>query len=259
MGIALAGVFWAASARAQPTTQPATQPTTQPAADALDARAAQLAMKVLADPLDATARMNLRQLRAEQARRRTSAYLSLAAGLEAYLAVGPEVAAAALTKAARSPKALSLAAGSSKSPADILAEAARAARSAPAAAKDLCRHCGGTGEVFCRVGRCFGSGKAACSQCKGAGVIRARHPLFTTFQAFLCGKCQGPGVTGCTSCNSTGTQPCPACKGKKVAGAGPTVDARTRQALRGVIAKARLLAGGRIDLYTEGARKPSPR
>jgi len=259
VGIALVAGLLTASVRAQPATGPATQPATQPAVNPLDARAAELARKVLADPLDSSARMNLRQLRGEQARRLKEAYAALAGGLEAYLDVGAPVSAAALATAAQSSRASSLMADSPRPLPEILAEARQAVFSAAATAGQACRQCGGTREVPCRAPRCYGSGKVPCPQCKGSGVIRARNPLFKTAQAYLCGKCRGVGVVGCSSCGSTGTQVCRACKGKKPAAGARSLDEKTRRALRRAIAKARLLAGGRIDLYTNGARKPSPR
>ncbi len=240
---------------------PAVAAGARPAAPApdLDVRAAALAGRVLADPLDAAAREELERLRGGQRRRDASACRSLAQGLKAYLQAGPELAAPALRRAAGSAKAASLTQSLAKPLERILADLGASASPVGGKAK-ICRKCGGTGQADCTAQRCHASGMVSCPKCAGSGVIRVEQPFPRGHVYVLCPDCAGAGVIRCPVCGGGGTVPCSACKSGPAGDWGrqhlaPDQASRIRQ----VICKARRLAAGRIDLYTAGALKPSPK
>jgi hypothetical protein len=256
---------WAAAAaltallRGQPPTQPA-QPATQPAAGEMDARARVLAREVLADPLNVAAREELRRIRQEQDRHLRLAYTALADGLKTYLDAGAVLAAGPLEQAARSPRAVSLAASLPRPLPALLAEAQAAGDAERAARKKLCARCGGTGQADCGAHRCYASGKVPCPRCNGAGAIRKMLPGLQGYVYILCSDCGGLGVVPCQECGGTGTVPCPLCaKQPDGAGGQPPVPYEEARAIRQVICKARKLSRGGIDLYTDGALRCSPK
>ena len=91
-----------------PRLQPVVLPLDEPAATSDDDRAAELARRLLADPLDAAVRNALGELRARLLLRDADALDALAGGLRMYLDIGPQLAAGALEKAAGNSSALSL-------------------------------------------------------------------------------------------------------------------------------------------------------
>jgi len=240
-------------------TQPAAPAGEAAAGPEIDARAAALARKALADPLDAGAREKLAGLRRAQKRRDAAAYQALAQGLKAYIQAGPDMAAPALRKAAASPRAASLTQGLSKPLGKVLAELGPSGL--PGAQKTkICRKCGGTGRADCTASRCYASGMVPCTKCSGSGVIRVERPFPRPHEYALCPDCAGAGVVPCPVCGGVGTVPCPACKGKAAGDwSGRHLTAEETRRIREVICKAGRLARGEIDLYTAGALKPSPK
>jgi hypothetical protein len=240
-------------------TQPAAPTGEAAAGPELDARAAALAGKVLADPLDAAAREKLAGLRRAQERRDAAAYQALAQGLKAYIQAGPDMAAPALRKAAASARAASLTQGLSKPLGKILAELGPSGLPGPEKT-GICRKCGGTGRADCTASRCHASGMVPCTKCTGSGIIRVERPFPQPHEYALCPDCVGAGVVPCPVCSGAGTVPCPACKGKAAGDwSGQHLTPEETRRIREVICKAGRLARGEIDLYTSGALKPSPK
>ncbi|MGB2822152.1 MAG: hypothetical protein WBF17_14305, partial [Phycisphaerae bacterium] len=225
----------------------------------LDVRAAALAGKVLADPLDAAAREELVRLRASQRRRDAAACRALAQGLAAYLDAGPQLAAPALRKAAGSAKAASLTRSLAKPLDKIVAALEDAGSPLPGKAK-TCRKCGDTGRADCWAYRCNASGMVPCTKCTGSGVVSVERPFPQAPGYALCPDCAGAGVIGCSACGGTGTVSCPACKSRPAANwSREHIAPEEVRRIRQVICKARRLGRGEIDLYTAGALKPSPK
>ena len=234
-------------------------PTTAPGGADLDARADALAGKVLADPLNAAARDDLERLRRTQCRRDLAAYRALAQGLRAYLAVGPDLAAPALRRAAASARAASLTRSLARPLGKILADLAPAESPAPGKRK-ACDKCADTGQTDCVAHRCYASGRVPCAQCKGTGVLRVEGPMLKVPVYRVCQDCGGTGVVRCQACAGTGAVRCTACKGQPEANWSQRhlAPAEVRQ-IRQVICKARRLARGEVDLYTAGALTCAPK
>jgi len=266
----------AATAQAQPETQPAaTQPDSdvgpviprlepvvlppdEPAATGDDDRAARLARRLLANPLDVAARNELVELRARLSRRDADAVAALAAGLRMYLEIGPRLAAGPLGTAAGNSVALSLT-GELPRPLDKIAAESRAAASATGQRARPCPKCGDTHLAPCTAYRCNGSGYVSCPKCGGSGVIRGPDSSGTVRVLGVCQTCGGSGVVPCKACGGTGSVPCRACKPKPSRTAATLLPAEEIQEIRKVICKARWIGAGGIDLYTNGARAPSPK
>ena len=234
------------------------QPASQPAAEAgptLNQKAALLAKAVLADPMDAPAREQLEALRAEQRRARSTAFGMLAQGLRAYLEAGPGLAGTMLRQAASSAQAASLAKPLGKGMGQLLAAGAAPD---PGRAKP-CAKCGGTGLVDCAAHRCYASGWVPCGTCKGRGVLQAKAPALGRIVFYICRDCAGTGVTRCDDCTGHGTVACKACNRQPGRWAGHHLTGNKASAIEKVVCKARWLHRGGIDLYTDGALKPSPK
>jgi len=238
-----------------PRLKPVVLPADVPAATSDDDRAAELARKLLADPHDAAARAALGQLRARLRRRDADALDALARGLRMYLDIGLQLAAGPLEKAAGNSSALSLTRGLPHPLEKIVAES-RAAATGEAARP--CPKCGDTHLAPCTASGCNGSGYVRCAKCGGSGVIRGPDRFTTVKAPRLCPECGGSGVTSCRACGGTGAVACRACKPKPSRAAALLGAAEIRE-IRKVICKARWIRAGGIDLYTNGARAPSPK
>jgi len=227
----------------------------QPANDSDAARAAGLLRRLLAGPPDAAALGELTVLRNRQLHRDADALDALARGLRLYLEIGPRLAAGLLDKATANPNVFSLTVAL-PSPLEKIATECRAA--AGEAAR-VCPKCGDTRLAPCTASRCNGSGHVPCPKCGGAGVLRGLDSNGTVRVLGLCGQCGGSGVVECQACGSTGSVECTACKPKPSQAAASLLPAAEVQEIRKVICKARWIRAGGIDLYTNGAREPSPK
>ena len=88
---------------------------------------------------------------------------------------------------------------------------------------DKCIHCGGTGEVVCKI--CDGKGKLPCPECGGSGrkmlicqtCTEGRVPdprAFDDEPTLICPDCHGEykkELGPCEMCNGSGTIPCETC------------------------------------------------
>lgn len=247
----LLGLWGAASAQA-PTAAP-------PGVGTLDAQVAALAKRVLADPLDASVRDRLAELRRRQRVRDRAAYQALAQGLKALLEGGPELASPALRKAATSPRASALT-EALPSPLERILKELDEAQSQPGRPK-ICQKCGNTGQADCHASGCYGSGMTNCPKCKGAGVVRPVAPgLKVPLDLQLCEDCGGTGSIRCENCGGAGWVRCTACNSRPADGSRPWGVAHAEaQKIREVIARARRLARGEIDVYGPEALKSSPK
>ena len=235
------------------------QTATRPAAPGADAQAAALLAKVRADPLDAAARERLGELRDRQRREMLSACQALEQGLKAYLRDGPELAAPILRKAARDPRVVALTRPLAR-PLDKALADVRAGSAHPGRAKRVCVRCGGTGRIDCVARRCNGSGKVPCSQCKGKGLLTVAQAFPRPAGVRRCADCEGSGVVDCKICGQSGAVPCPECgKRPRPAAGGAALTPLEEKAVRQIMWQARYLARGGIDLYTDGALKPTPK
>jgi len=238
-----------------PVAPPASQPAPKPA-PAPTTKADLLARAVLADPMDGIVREQLEALRVEQRRARTAAFGTLAQGLHAYLEAGPELAAAILRQVARSPRAASLARPLGPAIQRIVAADEP---NPPARSATPCPKCGDTGLADCTARRCHGSGWVPCGTCKGSGVVQVKDEVRGRTVLYLCRDCAGSGVTRCPACNGHGTVACKACNRQPGRWAEYHVSGQEAAAVEKVICQARWLHRGGIDLYTNGALKPSPK
>jgi len=237
---------------------PASQPAGGEAgAGTVEQRAAALAERVLRDPLDAPVREQLEALRAQQRKADRVAFLALAQGLRAYLEAGPELAGPALVRASGSGRAVSLARPLGKSIARLLSGEVPAGPSAPARAP--CAKCGDTGQADCTVRRCNGSGWVPCDACTGRGMVEDKTVAPGRQVFYVCRDCAGAGAVRCQECMGRGTVPCPLCKSPSGRWAQRHLLGDETAAIDRAIIQARWLGKGGIDLYTDGALKPSPK
>ncbi len=250
----------AMAAAALPAAALLAQPATRPA-DAAPAglEAAELAARVLLDPLNADLRRRLQRLRRRQRAERRQGCEALARGLSAYLRAGPEPAEPALRQANRSPRARALAAGLPKKLPELLALAEKAEEDRRLGRRTLCPRCGNTGEVACTAVRCYGSGKVSCTKCRGTGRLSVRRHALQPAVQVLCDDCGGMGVVNCEACGGTGRAPCPACDAGEGPPPAPLLRAGERRAIREAIDKARWLRDGYVNLVTPDALAPAPR
>jgi predicted RNA-binding Zn-ribbon protein involved in translation (DUF1610 family) len=237
----------------------------QPAEDAAAAREAALMRKLLAGPPDASALSELADLRNRQLRRDADALDALARGLRLYLEIGPRLAAGPLDKATANPNVFSLAVALPR-PLDEIAGECRATAStrpwgsaAGGEAVYLCPKCGDTRLAPCTAGRCNGSGYVTCPKCGAAGVLRGPDSEGTVRVLGMCDQCGGAGVVACQACGGTGSVQCAACKPKPTQAAASLLPEKEVTAIQKVIFKAQWIRAGGIDLYTNGARDPSPK
>jgi predicted RNA-binding Zn-ribbon protein involved in translation (DUF1610 family) len=229
----------------------------QPPAGGESARAAELLRKLLAGPPDAPALNELIELRNRQLQRDADALDALARGLRLYLEVGPRLAAGPLDKATGNPNVFSLTTGL-PTPLEKIAAQCRAAASAREAAHP-CPRCGDTRLAPCTASRCNGSGYVPCPKCSGAGVLRGTEGEEAGKVLGLCGQCDGAGVVACQTCGPSGAIECTACKPKPSQAAAYLLPAAEVQEILKAVCKARWIRAGGIDLYTNGAREPSPK
>jgi predicted RNA-binding Zn-ribbon protein involved in translation (DUF1610 family) len=239
-------------------------PLLQPAGDGDAARAAGLLRKLLAGPPDAAALSELTALRNRQLHRDADALDALARGLRLYLEIGPQLAAGPLDKATGNPNVFSLTATLPRPLEKIAAECRAAASARPwgslaGEAAHVCPKCGDTRLAPCTASRCNGSGYVPCPKCGGAGVLRGPDSEGVVRVLGLCGQCSGAGVVACQTCGLAGSVECTACKPKPSQAAASLLPAKEVQEIRKVICKARWIRAGGIDLYTNGAREPSPK
>ena len=257
--------------RAEPVadSEPATDsapvvPLLQPAGDGDAARAAGLLRKLLAGPPDAAALSELTALRNRRLQRDADALDALARGLQLYLEIGPQLAAGPLDKAMGNPNVFSLTAALPRPLEKIAAECRAAASARPwgssaGEAARVCPRCGDTRLAPCTASRCSGSGYVPCPKCVGAGVLRGPDSEGVVRILGLCDQCGGAGVVACPACGAAGSVECTACKPKPNQAAASLLQAKEVQEILKVICKARWIRAGGIDLYTNGAREPSPK
>lgn len=236
----------------------------QPAGDGDAARSAGLLRKLLAGPPDASALSELTALRNRQLQRDADALDALARGLRLYLEIGPQLAAGPLDKATGNPNVFSLTADLPRPLEKIAAECRAAASARPwghlaGEAAHVCPKCGDTHLAPCTASRCNGSGYVPCPKCGGAGVLRGPDSEGVVRILGLCDQCGGAGVVACQTCGAAGSVECTACKPKPSQAAASLLPATEAQEIRKVICKARWIRAGGIDLYTNGAREPSPK
>ncbi len=230
-----------------------------PATGGLDARIAETTKAVLADPLDSAAQSRLKSLRDEQRRHRGDCYDQLVRGLEAYLQGDRSTVVKALTAAKASGRVMSLTRQLARSIDELIAES-RGGRPVANRPK-VCTECGNTGVTDCLAGiGCMGSGTMRCATCQGKGV--AKIPVPNSPNVFIttsCRVCRGSGMVTCTFCKGTGRAPCKRCasKPKSLPLSAPSQAFAT--AVKKIIAMARHLNNGGIDLYTSRALAPSPK
>jgi predicted RNA-binding Zn-ribbon protein involved in translation (DUF1610 family) len=242
--------------RLRPVVLPLDDPVTKRVSKDDDARAAQLAKKLLGDPLDTESRDRLFELRARLRRRDAAALDALACGLWIYLDIGPQLAAGPLKKAADNSLAKSLTIGLGRS-LEAIVGASRV--SATGEAAWVCPKCGDTGFSPCTVSRCNGSGYVPCDKCGGLGEIRGPDSDGIVKVLGLCPECGGTGVVSCQVCGGTGSVACRACKPKPSQAAGTFLPASEIREIQKAICKARWIRAGGVDLYTNGARATSPK
>jgi len=237
---------------------------------------AALCAAVLANPLDAAAVAKLEALRDQQRKQREAGLLALGKGLRAYLGARWPEAAEELKTAAACPEASDLAKAHLTKPlAEVLraCEAkAKALRPAPAQEKrkGICERCGNTGWMDCPQKGCVGSGSTRCERCRGQGYftrqVRDRSGFGMTETNIPCPACKGTGADTCEKCRGRGVVPCtcgarPVPLGKDVDAAEASaagVAPKEAAAARTVIAMARYLRSGGIDLDSRDAFKRSP-
>lgn len=239
-----------------PRLQPVVLPPDEPVTKDDDDRAAHLARKLLADPLDATSRNELAELRARLLRRDADALDALVGGLRMYLDIGPQLAVGSLDRAAGNSSALSL---TTDLPRPLKEIAAESRASATGEAARPCPKCGDTHLAPCTAFRCNGSGCVPCAKCGGSGLNRGPDNFGTIKVLGLCQECGASGVASCQACGGTGSVACRACKPKPSPVRHGGLSAAEIQEIRKVICKAQWIRAGGIDLYTNGARAPSPK
>jgi len=223
----------------------------QPAGEGGASHEAQLLRKLLAGPPDDAALSELVALRNRRLQRDADALDALARGLGLYLEVGPRLAAGPLDKATRNPNVFALAGSLARPLAEVAAQCRAAASTRETA--HFCPRCGDTRLAPCA--RCTGSGYVPCPKCGGAGVLRGSDGRVLG----LCGQCGGAGVVVCQACGGAGSVECAACKPKPGQAEESLLPAAEVHEIRKVICKARWIRAGGIDLYTNGAREPSPK
>jgi len=225
----------------------------------LEGEIAALSTRLLQDPLDDAAAQKLAELRAERQKRRREALDALARGLSAYLDGRLAVAAKRLAVAEQWREAADMANATLLRPLDdIIDECKRKTKTATASKPDLCPECGGTKWADCTETRCYGTGRRRCTRCDGRGWRRRGSRSRAT-----CRACGGTGAVACTECRGRGVVPCPKCGGPKHVDdrprSGIVLGVKETQAIRKVIARARYLSRGGIDLESPQALKPSPK
>ena len=253
-----ASVYPAPSASSQPgktTGAPTTQPASPDDEPTLADQISRHRAVILSNPLDSDARVRLTDLRVRERQQRREALDGLAAGLQAYLdgkRLGVKVG---LTKAVRSPFVPGLTEAELRLPlAEILESGRRIQQSGP------CVLCGDTNEVDCNA--CEGKGLKTCSLCKGWGLRRDRDGKRSSplARAIMCDQCKGAGALPCAQCKGRGVVSCRKCAMVKAQNAasetGPGPD--QSKAIEKLIALARYLRDGGVDLYSPRALEPSP-
>ena len=233
----------------------------------------QLAGELLRHPDRSAVADKLRELRVQEAKQRTEALGALVDGLTAYIEGRLLEAAQKLAAVRQSPDIAELTTASLSLPLDKLIKACEGRSSVKGA---LCSVCGGTGMADCAPeahGRpdhnraCHGTGWLICRRCDGRGELvaagppsRGRRPLP---QTRVCLDCNGVGATKCRVCKGKGVIPCVECGGVSRPGdahsKAAATDAKLREAITRLIAKARHLQRGGIDLETRNALVPSPK
>lgn len=216
---------------------------------------ATLSGRVLADPLDAAAAGQLEALRQRQAQRRRDAFGALASGLRAYLDGRFALAARLLTTASAWDEA--------KQVADdmllrklhrIVAECKREAGSTVKTSPRTCPSCGDLGWADCPAKGCYGTGTRPCPSCGGRGALSSRGRP--------CAACNGTGAIACAACRARGVVPCTKCSAGHIGASGATREGlgpNETRAIRALIAKARYLGQGGMDLESPRAFLPSPK
>ena len=235
-----------------------------------------LAGELLRHPGRDSLAAKLADLHEQEAEQRDKALKALDDGLTAYLQGRPSEAAKRLTEAKESRAVADLAGASLPLSLDKIIEACEAPASATARHANLCPVCGGTAMADCspkvhgrseRDETCHGTGWLLCRRCNGRGELSGgtpspRHgPL--PRHARQCPDCGGVGAIKCHMCGGRGIVPCVECGGVKTAvDARPnpaSVDAKLCSAIAALIAKARYLRRGGVDLETPEALAPSPK
>jgi len=209
---------------------------------------------VLADPLDTKAMAQLSELRRVQKQRRYEALDGLVEGLQRYVDDQPAGMRLGLRKALHDPVAMEL----TEQVLGIDLNQLSTQDGNPLGS-DICPLCGDTGSCDCR--KCKGIGVSTCATCSGSGIprrARSRRQLFDN-SVTMCTKCGGTGANPCTECKGQGFVRCRKCAQKAIlAGSNTGIESKRNEKIKKLIAIARYLRDGGIDLYTPNALKCSP-
>ena len=227
-----------------------------PAKPDLKAEIGTLASRLLANPLDAAAASRLEALRKTYDQQRRTAFGALAAGMQAYLdgrfaLAGRRLAvAAAWDEAATAADELLL-----RKLGRILDECRKQAASSTKEAGTACADCGDLGWADCPGKGCYGTGTRPCPTCRARGTMSPRSDR-------PCPACKGTGALPCAACRGRGVVPCTKCGAGHLGATGAARDGlgpNETRAIRALIAKARYLSHGGMDLESPRAFRPSPK
>ncbi len=241
-----------------PRSCPAPAPASQPAsAPAPTDEMADLCRTVLADPLDAAAMVRLVELRLLEQRNRRAAFDALIQALQSSLEGNRAAAHMAILKVREVPEVEKLAESMLGISLNDLAKSRNAEEPFT-----LCRSCGDTGLADCS--HCRGTGIVNCSTCKGRGVLRGREagrdPADRSLTIAPCPDCNAGGAMVCTHCAGRGTVPCRTCSRESDPRPGAALfDEPMLGNIRKLIAQARYLRDGGIDLFSPDALTCAPR
>jgi hypothetical protein len=208
---------------------------------------------VLDDPLDSVSMDRLVVLRGQQKAFRRAGLAGLAEGLEGCLAGDRLGVVEALEQAQRSTDVVALADA-------VLAEASLTLEALIEDCRQsdktgLCATCGQTGQADCP--HCDSTGVRACRDCRGVGqrlVIQNRS------RRVACDRCNARGTVACAECDGHGVTACATCRARSSDDDRHLhLDAAEQTAVRKLIAIARDLLDGGVDLYSPQALAKSPR
>lgn len=124
----------------------------------------------------------------------------------------------------------------------------------------VCEQCGGGGVDDC--GACAGVGWKVCRRCRGEGRISAKDARRQRGAAevggpIVCELCYGLGVVRCEKCSGQGLAVC-----GLIGEAGHSAEhfnTSEKILIESVIAEAKYLLGGGVDVFTQRALKMAPR
>lgn len=213
--------------------------------------------RILAEPAEygLDDRIEVHRLRQQLAETQRRGYQGLVSGLKAYLDGRHCDAAEHLARAVEADTVASFADdGLGGRLGAILAQCKKQCQAG------VCEQCGGSGVDDC--GACAGVGWKVCRRCRGEGRISAKDARRQRGAAevtgpIVCELCAGLGVVKCEKCSGQGLAVC----GQIGQGGHELIDFKPgeKAMIESVIAEAKYLLGGGVDVFTQMALKMAPR